>query len=52
MMMQVSAQAMISCGMELVPGCDRVDKGGIKWDDGAYTQRAKASGSAGLTCGC
>jgi hypothetical protein len=24
---------MISCGMELVPGCDRVDKGGIKWDD-------------------
>jgi len=29
MMMQVSPQAIISCGMELVPGCDQLDKGGV-----------------------
>ena len=27
--MQVSTRAIISCGMELVPGCDQVDKGGV-----------------------
>jgi len=32
--MQVSDQALFKCGMELVPGCDQVDKGGNKWDDG------------------
>lgn len=28
------SSSSLRCGMELVPGCDQVDKGGNKWDDG------------------
>jgi hypothetical protein len=49
--MQVSARALFSYGMELVPGCDKVDPGAANGTMG-YIHGTGGLGSAGLHCCC